>query len=68
MGQRLLQPVNIISITDNFYGSVFENGKKVVYVQVIRALYGMLIAALLWYKQFKKDLENDGFIFNHNCN
>ena len=41
-----------------------ENNKKVIYVQVIRALYGMLVAALLWYKKFKGDLEAQGFIFN----
>ena len=41
-----------------------ENGKKVLYVQVLRALYGMLIAALLWYKRFKNDLEEQKFVFN----
>ena len=30
--------------------AVFENGKKVLYLEVLRALYGMLVAALLWYK------------------
>ena len=30
---------------------VFEKGKKVLYVQVLKAIYGMLIAALLWYNQ-----------------
>ncbi|MGC8561492.1 MAG: hypothetical protein ACP5O1_12560 [Phycisphaerae bacterium] len=30
-----------------------EGNKKVVYVQVLRALYGMLVAALLWYKKFR---------------
>ena len=43
---------------------VYENGRKVLYVQVLKALYGMLIAALLWYKQFRKDLESVGFKFN----
>ena len=43
---------------------VYENGKKVLYVQVLRALYGMLVAALLWYKKFKNDLEQEGFEFN----
>jgi Reverse transcriptase (RNA-dependent DNA polymerase) len=41
-----------------------ENGKRVLYVQVLQALYGMLIAALLWYKQFRGDLEKVGFKFN----
>ena len=32
--------------------------------KVLRAIYGMLISALLWYKKFRKDLEEEGFIFN----
>ena len=43
---------------------VFEKGKKVVYVQVLRAIYGMLQAALLWYSKFREDLESKGFKFN----
>ena len=43
---------------------VYEKGRPVLYVVVLRALYGMLIAALLWYKQFRKDLESIGFVFN----
>jgi hypothetical protein len=42
----------------------FEGNKKVVYVQVLRALYGMLVAALLWYKKFRCDLEQQEFVFN----
>src|SRR5210317_2369503 len=44
---------------------VYENGKRVQYVILMRALYGMLDAALLWYKRFRKDLEGIGFIFNN---
>ena len=43
---------------------VYERGEKVIYVVVLRAIYGMLEAALTWYKKFKKDLESIGFIFN----
>jgi hypothetical protein len=43
---------------------VLENRKKVLYVEVLKAIYGMLEAALLWYKTFRKDLEDIGFIFN----
>jgi hypothetical protein len=35
-----------------------------LYVVVLKAIYGMLIAALLFYKKFKKDLEGIGFKFN----
>jgi hypothetical protein len=37
---------------------------KILYVQVVRALYGMLAAALVWFRQFKSDLETVGFNFN----
>ena len=43
---------------------VFENSRKVLYVQVLRDLYRILIAALLWYNQFKLDLEKQVFKFN----
>ena len=43
---------------------VYENRKKVLYVEVIQALYGMLIAAILWYKEFRASLESIGFKFN----
>ena len=35
---------------------VYENGRKVLYVQVLRAIYGMLTAALHWYNQLRGDL------------
>ncbi len=41
-----------------------ENNRKVIYVVVLKALYGMLIASLLWYQKFRKDLESIGFKFN----
>ena len=43
---------------------VREKNRKVNYVVVLRALYGMLIASLLWYEKFRKDLELVGFKFN----
>ena len=56
----------LVEMAPEVYGPyvVFENGKKTLYVEVLRALYGMLIASLLWYRQFKKDLESIGFKFN----
>jgi len=56
----------IVEMAPEVYGPyvVFENGKKVLYVQVLKALYGMLAAALLWYKKFRADLETIGFEFN----
>jgi hypothetical protein len=53
-------------ISPELYGPavVLENRKRVLYVEVLKAIYGMLEAALLWYKTFRKDLEDIGFIFN----
>ena len=56
----------LIKMAPEVYGPyvIFENGIKVLCVQVLRALYVILIAALLWYKKFKIDLEKQGFKFN----
>ena len=45
----------LVKLAPDVYTSyvVFENGKKVLYVEILRALYGMLVAALLWYKTLK---------------
>ncbi len=56
----------LVEIAPDVYGGhiVYKRGTKVIYVQVLRALYGMLKAALLWYKKFRSDLEGIGFRFN----
>ena len=44
---------------------VFENGKKVLYLQLWRPLYGHLLASLFWYIDFRGSLENEQhFVFN----
>ena len=43
---------------------VMEKGQKVLYVEILRPIYGMLESALVWYKKFRKDLESIGFVFN----
>ena len=35
-----------------------------LYVEILHVLYGMLEVALLWYNEFRKDLEEKGFVFN----
>ena len=45
---------------------MFENRKKVIYVVVLRKIYEMLVAALLFQKEFCGDLENIGFGCNPN--
>ena len=56
----------LIQLDPQLYGPhvVYEKERKVLYVQVLRAIYGMLTASLLWYLKFKKDLEGIGFKFN----
>ena len=43
---------------------VFENGEKTIYLIVTKAIYGMLVASVLWYKRLKSDLLTLNFKFN----
>ena len=56
----------LVKLDPALYGPyiVFEKGEKVVYVRVLKAIYGMLQAALLWYQKFRNDLESEGYTFN----
>ena len=56
----------LVDIAPEVYGPyvVTDKHRRVLYVQVLRGLYGMLVAALLWYTDFKKDLEGNGYLFN----
>ena len=56
----------LVKLNPEKYGPyvVFENGKKVLYVETLKAIYGHLLASILFYKKFRKDLEAEDFIFN----
>ena len=41
-----------------------EKGERVLYVMMQKALYGMLVSAVLFYKKLRKDLEGIGFKIN----
>jgi hypothetical protein len=43
---------------------VHEGKNKVLYVEMLKALYGMMIASILYYKKFRKDIEEIGFVVN----
>ena len=43
---------------------VVENGVKVLYFQLLKALYGCLRSALLWYNVYVSILEKMGFNLN----
>ena len=42
----------------------YENGKKVLYVRVVRAIYGCIESALLWYNLYVSTLKEMGFTLN----
>ncbi len=42
----------------------YEKDKPVIYLEVLKAIYGMLQSALLFYKKLRADLEEDGFKVN----
>jgi hypothetical protein len=56
----------LVSIDPTKYGPfvVTEKGTKTLYVEVLKALYGMLVEAQVWYRQLKSHLEDTGFKFN----
>jgi hypothetical protein len=55
----------LVKLSPELYGPyvVYERNRqnKVLYVQVMRAIYGMLEAAIIWYKKFWGELEQKGF-------
>ena len=42
----------------------YKNGKKVLYVKILRAIYGCIESALLWYKLYLETLEGMEFFIN----
>ena len=41
-----------------------EHGVKVLYLRVLRAIYGCIESALQWYVLYKKTLEKEGYELN----
>jgi hypothetical protein len=42
----------------------YENGKKILYMWILKALYGCVESALLWYQLYWQTLKNMGFELN----
>ena len=42
----------------------YEQGKKVLYLKVLRAIYGCIESALLWYNLYTQTLKAEGYILN----
>ena len=43
---------------------ILEHGKRVLYLKILRALYGCIRSALLWYNLYIETLKNDGYKIN----
>ncbi len=58
--------VDMLIKLDSTYASyvITEDGKRVLYLKTLKALYGIIDASLLFYKKFKADLEKVGFKIN----
>ena len=56
----------LIQTAPELYGdfAVKERGTVVIYVELLKALYGLLLAAVLFYKKLLKDLQDKGFVLN----
>ena len=48
----------LVEIAPETYGPyvIFGSGNKLLYVELLKAMYGQLIAALLWYNKFRGNL------------
>jgi hypothetical protein len=56
-----------VSIAPDVYGpyvSTNKAGQKVLLVQCLNAVYGTMVAALLYYKKFVKSLTKQGYKIN----
>jgi hypothetical protein len=49
-------------VYDNY--AIDEGKHKILYVRMLKALYGMLISSILYYTKFRKDVESIGFEVN----
>jgi hypothetical protein len=57
----------LVSIAPDVYGpyvSTTKTGQKVLIVECLNTVYGMMVAALFYYKKFVKSLLNHGFMLN----
>ena len=53
----------MIKVNSEYKADVrYENGKKILYVQILNALYEMIESALLWYEFYVTVLKEEGFV------
>ena len=49
---------------DHTKNVIYENGKKVLYLEVLQAIYGCIESALRWYELYSETLSKEGFVIN----
>jgi hypothetical protein len=56
----------LVELDPELYGPYLtkENGVSVLYLEILKALYGMMKSSLLFYRKLRKDLEQLGFKVN----
>jgi hypothetical protein len=71
-GDRIIMKIRgllvdmLVELAPRIYGPYirYENGQKILYIRVFKAIYGMIQSSVLFYKKFRKDLEGIGFKVN----
>ena len=70
-GNRLIMKirgelVDILCAMDATYREfmIYEKGKRALYVWILKAIYGLLVSALLFYRKFCKNFKDLGFKVN----
>lgn len=58
--------VDILCEMDDKYKDyiILENGRRVVYVHILKAIYGLLVSAMLFYRKLSNSLIEDGYVIN----
>ena len=56
----------LIDISLEIYSEyvTYENESKVIYVKIVKALYGMMQESMWYYKKFRSDIEGIGYTVN----
>ena len=44
--------------------ATYERGRKVLYMEILQAIYGYIESALRWYELYSETLQKEGFIIN----
>ena len=43
---------------------IYKIGQKILYMEILRAIYGCIESALRWYELYSEVLEKEGFVIN----